>query len=1142
MRYPFNHLQKFLITTLFIGLYFFAFATTALGLCNDLMPPSEKVISSDDHQEESDILNAVLDHRYSKALSDFTFSEYKQSFSTDKESLKSQHKSILQTVQGAEFFFHTDTLCDDDPPIYFNHAQVLCSEKAVLDYCMLMGPPTMNFTWPGCSSCCAFHNPNWMVFIAGNGPELSLEIEITHCSQLNGVQLAMYDLGADVDFTDIGGSPGLYPVPEMLVTSCDLASSPQKGTVNISTESTPGHFYGIVFDGWANDQCQISVNKAVNIGYSGEFELDSPLELEMGGIEYGFTGDTLCLGARDVKVELSEEVEDATAYRWEVNGQLIQMTDFHYAEFEFTEEGEQEVCVRAIRDCDLSDEICITLYITPWDSTSFEFQSDTVCFNESYVWTDENGEFIETIEAGLEPGLHFSEKTRIYNSEGCPLIIDHLELLKSDSIHVTFETSDANCDGENNGSISNIQISGSFPPYDVSLSSVDSTELAPGNYQIFIEDDFGCQVEKPFQIKEIPGPTIEIIEIKNSAMDENTGYAEVEVSGGTEPYSYHWMLDGQVVSEDLILENAGPNEYTFIAEDDNGCIDSISLRITYYCDEDPPYYYNHAQVLCSEEAALNHCMVMGPPTMNFTWPGCSDCCAFHNPNWIVFIAGDGPELSLEIEISNCSQLNGVQLAMYDLGTDVDFTDPAGSPGLYPVPEMLVTSCDLASSPQIGTVSISTESTAGHFYGVVVDGWAHDQCQVSIIQATNVGYSEEFTLDSLPELEMGGIEYGFSGDTLCLGARDVKIELSEEVEDATAYRWEVNGQFIQMTDLHYAEFEFTEEGVQEVCVRAMRNCDLSDEICRTLYISPWDSTSVEFQTDNICYNESYVWTDENGEFIETIEADLLSGLHFFEKTFYNSEGCPLSIHHLELLKSDSIHFTFETSDVSCFGGNDGVVLDYEISGGIAPVHFETELDSLHMLEAGFYNYQITDSIGCEVLGYIEIEEPPELQIEIVELGPSGEMNNEGYIIIEIEGGTAPYQYEWYLDGNLIAQNQNLFELAAGVYTLIVKDAHDCEVMEHDITVEIDVSSSEQLEIHGDVGLFPNPVYDRLTVVSDHWRGEFQMSIYNTLGQRIHEGTVFLDGEASIDVGHLSPGSYFFHLTKGEREVVYKILKK
>ena len=98
------------------------------------------------------------------------------------------------------------------------------------------------------------------------------------------------------------------------------------------------------------------------------------------------------------------------------------------------------------------------------------------------------------------------------------------------------------------------------------------------------------------------------------------------------------------------------------------------------------------------------------------------------------------------------------------------------------------------------------------------------------------------------------------------------------------------------------------------------------------------------------------------------------------------------------------------------------------------------------------------------------------------------------------------------------------------------------MEHDITVETGVSSSKQLEIDGEVSMYPNPVYDRLTIVSDHWKGEFQITVYNTLGQRMQQSTVFLDGEASIDVGHLSPGSYFFYLTKGEREVVFKILKK
>ena len=51
-------------------------------------------------------------------------------------------------------------------------------------------------------------------------------------------------------------------------------------------------------------------------------------------------------------------------------------------------------------------------------------------------------------------------------------------------------------------------------------------------------------------------------------------------------------------------------------------------------------------------------------------------------------------------------------------------------------------------------------------------------------------------------------------------------------------------------------------------------------------------------------------------------------------------------------------------------------------------------------------------------------------------------NDGWIEMTVEVGTAPIEYNWYKDGNLYAQTEDIYDLSAGDYVYIFKDTKDC----------------------------------------------------------------------------------------------------
>lgn len=292
-------------------------------------------------------------------------------------------------------------ICEGDAPYYYNHAEIICGLNALNDFCLLMGPPIMNFSWPGCAFCCAFHNPQWFVFVAGEtaNQQLSIDVEITECQNNQGAQLALYELDCDVEFDPSGMSEGIQPTEDMLVSDCNLASLPQNGVVNFTVDNVqPGSVYGIVIDGWANDMCKVEVLEVLVGGDPPELDDD---ELENPIFEEVLLEDTICVGAIGVEFSLESEVSGACTYFWTLED--LQTNEIFEVENEdpvttvfidFPEPGDFEICVYATNLCNVTEPACVTVTVVPLDPY---FVVDTICKREDYTWIGPFGEVLDVV-------------------------------------------------------------------------------------------------------------------------------------------------------------------------------------------------------------------------------------------------------------------------------------------------------------------------------------------------------------------------------------------------------------------------------------------------------------------------------------------------------------------------------------------------------------------------------------------------------------------------------------------------------------------------------------------------------------------------------------------------------------------------
>lgn len=129
-----------------------------------------------------------------------------------------------------------------------------------------------------------------------------------------------------------------------------------------------------------------------------------------------------------------------------------------------------------------------------------------------------------------------------------------------------------------------------------------------------------------------------------------------------------------------------------------------------------------------------------------------------------------------------------------------------------------------------------------------------------------------------------------------------------------------------------------------------------------------------------------------------------------------------------------------TNVSCNGDNNGAI-DLTVTAGVAPFQFawsnsETTED-INGLTAGQYKLTVTDGNGCPYFDSLVITEPMALMVSGTST-PDTANGNTGAISVMASGGTAPYTYLWSRETGPADSTG----LAAGTYSVVVKDANDC----------------------------------------------------------------------------------------------------
>ncbi|MCE7992406.1 MAG: T9SS type B sorting domain-containing protein [Roseivirga sp.] len=325
------------------------------------------------------------------------------------------------------------------------------------------------------------------------------------------------------------------------------------------------------------------------------------------------------------------------------------------------------------------------------------------------------------------------------------------------------------------------------------------------------------------------------------------------------------------------------------------------------------------------------------------------------------------------------------------------------------------------------------------------------------------------VDRLIEVVPDGVE-GIEGpESVCPDVQDILYTVVGDLPDYT-YQWFVDGGTIDGSDKGLdvvVDWSINEPNARvRVLATSPTGC-LSDTVDLPIVLNEFLQPAIPRGSDQLCSVELggivyttpnatgsvYTWEVEGGTIDAGQGTNTVSvtwdgvGVHsiwYGESTTTTSSLCDGVSPKLEVTVYEPLLTEASINLVSCFGEPDGTAT-MNSSGGLAPYAYQWSSGdtgpAITQKTAGSYTVTVTDDLGCELVETVVIAEPPVLSgfMDVQDAVCNGE---RGFAIAQVEGGTAPYVYDW--STGVTTSSSQLDGLSRGSYSVRITDVNNCEI--------------------------------------------------------------------------------------------------
>ncbi len=621
-------------------------------------------------------------------------------------------------------------------------------------------------------------------------------------------------------------------------------------------------------------------------------------------------------------------------------------------------------------------------------------------------------------------------------------------------LRINSDITDA-CFGEANGSIV-ITADGGVPPYTYAWSGSavtgpELTGLAAGTYSVTVTDSNGEIAVMSFTVEESPeivlNPTV--VPVTGSSSNTN-GSITLNASGGSDPLTYEWSGEGGFSSTDPNISNLGQGEY---------CVTITDSNFNNSCTKDTCFI-----VFFSSPLAAPELTAVGT-SCSYTEDGSLEILINGGvPNYVIEVVDAEGAMQTAVSTDNSFTVNDLPPGP----TMITISDALGGEISTPItipspPAMQVSAPDYRHATEgncNGQIQIEVSGgTPGYTVnwnngstGTSIGGLCSDQWYVPTVTDANgciIEVDSTFinnfdvtvagvTATSCPEDANGAIEVDVTGgdpDYTYLW-NDAQGNEVATVEDPTGLMpgtytliiTEASGNMLSRQVVVETESNLA------VVVSSEENYNGFDVSCADAA----DGALSALATGSSGY--LYEWTNMEtsmsvgvGPEIE----DLPAGN--YQLMVQDEIGCTAT-RTIALVAPDSIEISAFVQDVFCHDGKNGVITA-NIDGGIEPVDYFWSNggfgNRVTQLVPDMYSVTVLDGNNCQQTADFQVQNPEPVRVAF-EVEPATEGCN-GTLMAEVEGGSAPYVYNWEQSDE---EGPQLTELCAGEYFLQVRDRNGC----------------------------------------------------------------------------------------------------
>ncbi|MBL7747998.1 MAG: hypothetical protein JNM19_11255, partial [Chitinophagaceae bacterium] len=573
--------------------------------------------------------------------------------------------------------------------------------------------------------------------------------------------------------------------------------------------------------------------------------------------------------------------------------------------------------------------------------------------------------------------------------------------------------------------------SGTTAPYNYSIDGVNYqvsgtfTGLAAGVYTVTVRDANGCKSTAVVSVLSSNGPQFTLTST-NAECGINNGTVTIAATGGTPPYTY--SINGITFQSSNFFTGLVGGTYTVTVKDATGCINAAVVIIT--SSPAPQITAIPASATCgSSNGSITAFGSSGTPPLQYSINGNTYQASSNFTNLtpgiytVTVKDANGCMSSVTVTIPNSPAPSVTATSTPAACNNVNGTITAtGTGGIAP----LQYSID-GINFQIG--NIFTGLAAGTYSVTVKDVTGCTNIAAVTVGTSNAPALTATSTTSVCNASTGTITAAASGGT-------------------PAYQYSINGTTFQASNL----FSGLAPGNYVVYVRDAGGCITTFPVAVFATAGP-AITAIATQTACNVNNGTITATGTGGtpplqysiDGTNYFASNVFTGLSTGIYTVYVKDvnGC---FRTTTVTITNVAGLTLAGSSLSSTCSGSTGTITATASGGVAPLQYSIDGVTYQAgnifsgVAPGVYTLYVKDANGCIVTKPVTVTTTagPALTITVIQQGTCGGSN--GAIRANGSGGTAPLTYS--LDGGAFQSIPVFINLAAGLHTVVVKDATGC----------------------------------------------------------------------------------------------------